>query len=70
MQEMRVGVSRLRVVGSAGAGLCAMNVRSERMLVFAVLAATTQLGRLCKKTVRGFWRGVQVGSLSKKLRLN
>ena len=47
-----------------------MNVRSERMLSFAVLAATAQLGRLCKKTVPGFSRGVQGGSLSKKLRLN
>ena len=47
-----------------------MNVRSERMLVFAVLAATTQLGRVCKKNVRRRSGGVHGGSLSKKLRLN
>ena len=47
-----------------------MNVCSERMWHFAVLAATAQIGRVCKKNVRGFRRGVQGGSLSKKLRLN
>ena len=47
-----------------------MNVRSERMSVSARFSDTAQLGRLCKKSVRSSGRGVQGGSLSKKLSLN
>ena len=47
-----------------------MNVRSERMSVSARFSDTAQLGRLCKKSVRPSGRGVQGGSLSKKLSLN
>ena len=50
--------------------ICAMNVRSERMSVSARFSDTAQLGRLCKKSVRTSGRGVQGGSLSKKLSLN
>ena len=47
-----------------------MNVRSERMSVSARFSDTAQLGRVCKKSVRPSGRGVQGGSLSKKLSLN
>ena len=47
-----------------------MNVRSERMSASARFTDTAQLGRLCKNCVRRRFRGVQGGSLSKKLRLN
>ena len=49
---------------------CARMLLLERMLHFARFADTTQIGRVCKKSVRPSGRGVQGGSLSKKLRLN
>ena len=69
VQEKCEGVSSYGLWGLR-ARLCAMNVRSERMLASARFSATAQLGRVCKKSVRPPGTGVQGGSLSKKLRLN
>ena len=69
VQEKCEGVSSYGLWGLR-ARLCAMNVRSERMLVSARFSDTAQLGRVCKKSVRPSGRGVQGGSLSKKMRLN
>ena len=69
VQEKCEGVSSYGLWGLR-ARLCAMNVRSERMSVSARFSDTAQLGRLCKKSVRPSGRGVQGGSLSKKLSLN
>ena len=69
VQEKCEGVSSYGLWGLR-ARLCAMNVRSERMSVSARFADTAQIGRVCKKSVRPPGRGVQGGSLSKKLRLN
>ena len=69
VQEKCEGVSSYGLWGLR-ARICAMNVRSERMSVSARFADTAQIGRVCKKSVRPSGRGVQGGSLSKKLRLN
>ena len=69
VQEKCEGVSSYGLWG-LHARICAMNVRSERMSVSARFTDTAQLGRVCKKSVRSSGRGVQGGSLSKKLRLN
>ena len=69
VQKKCEGVSSYGLWG-LHARLCAMNVRSERMSVSARFTDTAQLGRVCKKSVRPSGRGVQGGSLSKKLKLN
>ena len=69
VQEKCEGVSSYGLWGLC-ARLCARMLSLERMLASARFADTAQLGRVCKKSVRPPGRGVQGGSLSKKLRLN